>query len=398
MKVLMFLEEDKLSPRGGPYGVGYYYYKEAKECGDDIIEFIPGESTEKNTKSLKRYSKYIPSFLISIRRSWKRIIGARKLFSENDEIISDIDFNKYDIIHFQATIHLFQQRKKLESYKGIVILSSHSPVPMSQEIIGSFTKFERKMIRNCEKKYCDMDVYAFNRADYLVFPCPEAEEPYYHAWSQYSQISKKKKYKYVATGIAPAHARHGRLENRRSMNIDNSDFVISFVGRHNEVKGYDNLKRIGEEFLRVHKDAWFVVCGKEEPLKGLSNEHWIEIGWTDDQYSYINSSDVFILPNKETYFDLVMLEVLSLGKIVIASRTGGNKYFERKKLKGVMLYDTIDQAISLLNNVKNMTQEERDKLGAENKQFYMNNLTSKQMYNNYIDSLHEIIKERCIEE
>ena len=43
--------------------------------------------------------------------------------------------------------------------------------------------------------------------------------------------------------------------------------------------------------------------------------------WTNDPHSLINASDMFILPNKETYFDLIMLEVLSMGKIVLATNT-----------------------------------------------------------------------------
>ena len=40
MKVLFYLDEKKLSPRGGPYGVGYYYWEEMKRHGDTIIDFM----------------------------------------------------------------------------------------------------------------------------------------------------------------------------------------------------------------------------------------------------------------------------------------------------------------------------------------------------------------------
>lgn len=68
---------------------------------------------------------------------------------------------------------------------------------------------------------------------------------------------------------------------------------------------------------------------------GLKDSRWKEVGWTNDSQSIIAASDVFVLPNRETYFDIIMLEVLSCGKIVIASRTGGNKYFEKIGAKGV---------------------------------------------------------------
>lgn len=39
MKVLVYLPEEKLAPKGGPFAVGYYYYEEMKRRGDNILEF-----------------------------------------------------------------------------------------------------------------------------------------------------------------------------------------------------------------------------------------------------------------------------------------------------------------------------------------------------------------------
>ena len=68
---------------------------------------------------------------------------------------------------------------------------------------------------------------------------------------------------------------------------------------------------------------------KRRTDEGLKTDHWIEVGWTNDPHSLIAASDVFVLPNHETYFDLILLEVLSLGVPVVMSRTGGNKFFEQ---------------------------------------------------------------------
>jgi hypothetical protein len=27
---------------------------------------------------------------------------------------------------------------------------------------------------------------------------------------------------------------------------------------------------------------YFLIAGKEEPLKGIKNDRWIEVGWTND--------------------------------------------------------------------------------------------------------------------
>ena len=50
----------------------------------------------------------------------------------------------------------------------------------------------------------------------------------------------------------------------------------------------------------------FLIAWKEYPIKWLNNDRWIEIWWTDKPYEIIKASDIFILPNKETYFDLIL--------------------------------------------------------------------------------------------
>jgi glycosyltransferase involved in cell wall biosynthesis len=102
------------------------------------------------------------------------------------------------------------------------------------------------------------------------------------------------------------------------------------------------------------------------------------------------SSDVFVLPNKETYFDIVMLEVLSLGKIVVASNTGGNKYFKKINAEGIFLYNTIDEAVSLLNRVMDMPHEEKNRLEQFNKRLFNEKFTGEIFCNNYIELLNEL--------
>ena len=162
------------------------------------------------------------------------------------------------------------------------------------------------------------------------------------------------------------------------------------MGRHNCVKGYDKLKRIGECILNQNSNMRIIVGGKEAPLTRYKHPQWIEVGWTNDAHSYIAASDIFMLPNFETYFDIVMLEVLSLGKIVVASRTGGNKYFERFEESGIFLYDTIEDAVNIINKISTMSLETRSALGKLNKNIYEQNFTDKVFVDSYLKYLDTI--------
>ena len=172
--------------------------------------------------------------------------------------------------------------------------------------------------------------------------------------------------------------------------IPNNSFVVSFVGRHNEIKGYDNLKVIGKNIISTIANSYFLIAGNENPLHGLDNKRWIEAGWTNDPYSLINASDVFILPNKETYFDLVFLEVLSLGKTIVASKTGGNKYFERFKSSGIYLYSSIQECEEILQKLSHRTSEEIRRDEEANLKIYQKYFTSKVFLKNYLNLINSL--------
>ncbi len=395
MKVLIFLGEDRLTPRGGPYAVGYYINEERKKAGDDFIEFLPhNESYNRTHEKGRKLTDKLPKFFNKIHRTLRRIRRNYKIICKTPKG-NTFDFSPYDVVHFHETQDLYMQRENLKEYKGIVLFTSHSPIPFHQEYYTDLSWLENSVFRFIYKKAVNLDRYSFSRADYIVFPCEEAREPYFDNWSEFAEIAKRKQesFKYVLTGIPAAKAKREGQEVRRELGIKEEEFIACYVGRHNKVKGYASLLQIGEKALERWQDIQFVIAGREEPLKGLAHERWHEVGWTTDAHSYIAVADVFILPNEATYFDIVMLEVLSLGCVVIASRTGGNKYFEKEGVHGVLLYDTKEEALALIERVKAMSKEERIALGQTNKAYYEAHLTSETMYNSYVALLKEVYEE-----
>lgn len=394
-RCLIFKSKDSLAPKGGPSAVCYYYMKEQERRKVSDFDFLP--NIQQNDSIHKKESKWkhtMPNILFQV-YEWLKQVIKYNMFLGGHYPIALFDYSVYDIVHFHDVRELYMRRYELENYKGIVVLQSHTPQPPSHELYNAIPANIRFFIPFLRKRLERMDRCAFERADYIIFPCEDAEEPYYNDWKDYKAIHEKKKdhYKYVLTGIPAATPRRTKEEVYKELSIPPTDFMVSYVGRHNEVKGYGDLKLIGERFLNSDIHTWVVCAGNEEPLKRLEHDRWVEIGWTSDAHSYISAADVFVLPNKETYFDIVMLEVLSLGKIVIASRTGGNKFFEKAGCKGVFLYDTVEEAVSLLNKVKNLSEEERKSLGDFNHEFFMNNNTVTSMYDQYLNVIHEIFQE-----
>lgn len=385
-KVLVYLQEGSLTKTGGPIGYNYALRMQLQKMGVTNVHFLPGGEPFKPGIGKKLKNTWYGNILKSVKDFWRWTSSMHK------NVTPPVDFNDYDIIHFHGCQAMFSVRKYLKDYKGKVLLTSHSPRISYQEIMSLLTPWGQKYLGWYYKKMVKFDEYAFNRADSIIFPCPEAEEPYYNTWKDYAAIKKNKRenYKYLLTGTYKCSAKYSREDIFQKYNIPNEAFVICYVGRHNDVKGYDKLKEIGEILLAQKKNIYFLIAGEEYPMKGLSDNRWIEVGWTNDPHSIIASSDVFILPNKETYFDLILLEVLSLGKIVIASNTGGNKYFEGKIGKGVSLYNSDLEAVSIISSLHEMDIKEREAIQANNILFFDKYLSLPVFANNYIKLINEL--------
>ena len=364
MKVLIFKQRSSLAPTGGPNGYLYNLMAGFEKVDDSsiCIEFLPESSNKsiKKTKFWKIIRKYIKILI-----DYKKINNMLYSTYSNDKIEF---FNNYDLIHFHSTEDLYRSRVFLKNYKGKVLLTSHSPKPFFMEFMDSLSCFEKKLFKKKLQRIEAIDEFAFNRSDFLIFPCIEAEEPYYNLWGEkYKVIHENNinKYRYIPTGITFNY--ECKIDVKSKYGIPKDAFVISYVGRHNEVKGYDILKEVGKILLKKHDNLYFIVAGVEKPIKGLNHPRWIEVGWTREPYAYISVSDCFVLPNRQTYFDIIMLEVLALSKVVVASYTGGNKYFEKYDDSGIIFYNSINECVDNIEKLMRMSHEEIENLANANK-------------------------------
>lgn len=391
-KVLIYYKESQLKPIGGPAGYLFCLSRGLECVATEDFEFHflgGGETCERMKESLKKTSNPI---LQLMRKAYQQLKHIKKNLSARS-LEQDISgYLSFDIIHFHRTTDLYQCRRQLEDYRGLVVLSSHSPQPLSSEMIEGSSAWEMRLFGRRYGALEEIDRYAFERADYLFFPVETADEPYVNAWPVYSEIKERKfnKYRYVPTGTVDVEARLDRQCVRRNLGIPESAFVICYVGRHNRVKGYDRLVSICEKTLEEYPDAYVVVAGAEGPLKAPSCDRWLELGWQDDPHSLIAASDVFVLPNRETYFDLILLECLSLGTPVVASNTGGNKYFQQYSHLGLQLFDMEIECRSEIDRLRSANYKDIAVARQRNRELYQQNFSIEQFAYNYIEALKTI--------
>lgn len=383
-KVLIHFPEDKLAPKGGPAGYLYNLRLGLEEVGAKGFDFLPpaGSTYEEN----KMLRNLVPARVRDLRRL-HNLLGL-----PSKEAPAPVDYSQYAAVHFHSTEDLYLHRRALEAYSGKVVLTSHSPCVYHEELISRLNPKDAKRKAEELRRLEVIDEYAFRRADFVIFPCEEAEEPYFNTWAGYREVRDSEKMRYVPTGIVPACAKDDCGTVRQRYGIPRDAFVVCYVGRHSQIKGYDVLKTAAKELL-AGEDVWFLVAGREGPLYRPDHPRWVEAGWTDDPHSLMAASDVFVLPNRETFFDLIMLEVLSLGQVVVASRTGGNRYFERFASDGILLYDVPGEIESMVRRVKAATRAQRSSWGDANRAIYRSEFTVGSFAQRYAETMTEVIDE-----
>lgn len=315
VKTLIWMKGKDLKNAGGAGGYLYnfkYYLTKNKIENIYFLEEIQKERYRTFIVKVKSKIQKIVNFLI--KDDIKKVKNSLLNTLLEDKKISKRELEKFDFIHFHSTKTLYRNLKNIENIKSKIILTSHSPQLLSMEEIES-TNLENELLK--DKKFIDkfkkFDYIAFKRADYIIFPCREAMEPYLKDEEMKKiLLSKEKAIHFIPTGIIPNKVEEEENYFYNKFQIPKDSIIISYIGRHNKIKGYDLIVEFGKKIIEKYKNVYFVIAGKEDGVikKPLSNQ-WIECGWTTEGLKIMKNCDLFILPNRETYFDLIFLELLS---------------------------------------------------------------------------------------
>lgn len=394
-KVLIWDARIPLKNCGGPSGYLFQIKVQLLDEPNDQIYFLsdylpiieePLSDKYKTVSNISNFSNFF--------RVIRHIFSVYRLTHHPfpKELLDNINLNEFTHIHFHVSLDYYNARHLLRKYQGVIILTSHSPEPISSEIVNKWfpkvnfiSKLSRKSIKKAEN-------WAFCHAGKILFPVEEAVESYSKD-EVFNDILRKRKSDliYCPTAILPKILDVNYIDNlRQYYDIPQEAFLISYVGRHNAIKGYDILQQIALKILNKYPNAYFIIAGGKGPISELKHERWIEVGWTDKANEIISASDMFILPNRDTYFDLVALEVLRTGTPMLMSLTGGNRYFKNKypnhsglKFFNINNLDTAIIAIEDFQNDKN-NKDYWDNLRLSNIKLWKSDFTLNKYISNYL--------------
>lgn len=389
-KILIWFEKKSLKPEGGPAGYLYNLNSFIEKRNITNISYKPKfKKIGKLKKKLKRY--FYKKICNKQNYNKKELLMSLKVY----EKINEEKLENFKLVHFHDTKELFKNNDKI---RGIKILTSHSPQLRSLEELE--TLYDKETLEK-EKKFIEeykkYDYIAFEKADYIIFPCVEAMEPYEKDIVVKKILKKKlneKRIKFLLTGIEYKEIQRDEEYFYKKYNIPKGSIVVTYIGRHNEIKGYDILVKAGKILLEKYENLYFIIAGKEnEKIEKISHPRWKEIGWTKEGFNLMKNCDLFILPNRETYFDLIFLELLSQNTTILCSETGGNKYFKKYNSEKINFFESenIDSLVfqfeKLYSNLKELKENN------SNEKIYFENFTLDIFGENYLKIIEEIIKE-----
>ncbi|MES1199525.1 MAG: glycosyltransferase family 4 protein [Pseudomonadota bacterium] len=385
MKRIIYWPDPLARNAGGPSGYLWHLREGLREIGADArFTFLSPEPQPAKRKSGKQWKSALrenaltrPLFLASRRlapskaeREAKRLLEAPL-----DEYRLPADVEAL-LANGEAAIHCHDTMNALRAHNSLtalgrreavkLLLTSHTPEMPACEKADRLraASAPEELVKHAQDKWMEIDLAAFAAADELVFPCAEALEPYTQTSTQVGDVFAAQRVSYVYTGIVDPPRGAPFI-----MPGETDALRFAYAGRHNAVKGYDLLAEAAPAVLDA-TGAWMVVAGGQGPAPTPQHPRWRELGWISTAPDMIRAADVFILPNRRTYFDLIALEVMAVGAPLLASATGGNVALARES-EGVVLFEPgVEGLRAGMTKMAALDRAERQRLGAANRAAY----------------------------
>lgn len=340
--------------------------------------------------NISRYQKSVHNNYVDFLNNYNHMFCDKTMFSK-------INLEKTKTIHVHTIGDAVKVRNSLKQfgYDDIkLLLTCHTPEAASNEYYNSTIEqgFNETKALQIKEGWKVIEQKALEYADILIFPSKEAMEPLSLTMEGFNQITKSKDIRYMATGAKMLKATLTKSEAKKKYNVEDK-FVIGYVGRHNSIKGYDILKQAAMNILDKNKNLCFLIGGAQgSAFKPLQHERWIEAGWVNPADLFM-AIDVFVLPNRMTYYDLVLLEVMSLGVPIIASNTGGNKSVQNLTNSLCLYNNTADDLGSKIMEFHNKSSAEMSLISNHTSIAYQNNFTTLCFAERYKSLINEIYKD-----
>jgi glycosyltransferase involved in cell wall biosynthesis len=343
--------------------------------------------------------KYLDDF-VNKEGTQKLITERKKFFNEliPHELSSLINFNKASSIHIHGAYNFLPVYNSLKSLglenNVIKILTTHNPCKPAMEDMELITKtISWKDADKATLKYFfdERDMWAYKLADAYIFPTEETVQCYYDTWPEFKNIVKKDRIFYCTTGSRTKEPRTSSAILRHQYNIPENAPLFVYIGRFVKVRGYETLMEFANLFLNQNKNAYVMIVGENAPANAPKSDRLIFVPFSLEPGSFIAAADACLIPSRENYFDLSMIEILSIGTPIIASYVGGLKYLEGRT-NGVIYFEpqSAESMVKAANKLISTDAAVLRSMRENNVKLYHEELSLNQFFRNYNETISQI--------
>lgn len=269
---------------------GYRTFELEKEGGITIL-YVPLTERAKETDTNKNHEKI-----------------ARSIVRVASQYISPADIN---VVHMNYVFQYFTAKEFKQKLEGIILFTQHV-----------FTHDE-----TYSSNYFDTEFEPYMFVDQII-TITHCQKPYLTA----KGVSEDK-VQVIYSGIDPVQF---NLENhiniREKYGLTQSEHLILFSGRIDQIKGLDYLASAFDRLLKQIADCRLVITGNgdfESLIKATcrfsSRISFLGFIPFDDLVLLYHAATIGVIPSLEEHCNYVALEMLFCGLPVVASKLGGLK-------------------------------------------------------------------------
>jgi hypothetical protein len=144
-------------------------------------------------------------------------------------------------------------------------------------------------------------------------------------------------------------------------------------------------------FLNQNKNAYVMIVGENAPANAPKSDRLIFVPFSLEPGSFIAAADACLIPSRENYFDLSMIEILSIGTPIIASYVGGLKYLEGRT-NGVIYFEpqSAESMVKAANKLISTDAAVLRSMRENNVKLYHEELSLNQFFRNYNETISQI--------
>jgi glycosyltransferase involved in cell wall biosynthesis len=187
---------------------------------------------------------------------------------------------------------------------------------------------------------------------------------------------------------------------RKKYSIPPEEKIIGTVARLVPEKGCEFGIKAMPLILEKHPNARLVIVGEgflRQSLEELSRKLGIAdkvmfLGYQRNVEELIADFDVFMMPSLTEGLSLALLEVMALGKPVVATEVGGNPEVIRSGINGILVPSKDERALAQEVAKLLSSPKEARELGIKARETVVNNFNAELMASRTLDVYDEILR------